>query len=355
MNPQPLLTVIVPSYNVEKYVDKCISSIVGQTYPNLEILLIDDGSTDNTGMLCDTWQERDSRIRVIHKQNEGLPYARKTGIENSTAEYVTFVDSDDWIDTNMYADMMTALLSTNSDIADCDMCLVYDDGRMEHRVNERHTTIKTMGRVESVIMVLEDHGWRTSFGTKIFKKTLFEHIQFPKRRLYGEDTIVHDLFHQTSQTVLLNSEYYFYYQRDDSATKVRNIRKEMKNYSDFSDAYYERYCFVKQHPEYHSALPFIEHKTICLCLGLLRNMMAYPQYFTDEYFKVKVEQLRSIPLTHNDKLRTVLKYEMYMIKMSPKLYKILRSVYVRIIHGANKLKITKRQTSNQMYTAFWKW
>ena len=88
---QPLLTIIVPCYNVEKYIDKCVSSIATQTYSNLEILLINDGSTDQTGAICDKWQTKDERIRVIHKQNEGVSYARKTGVENATAEYVTFV------------------------------------------------------------------------------------------------------------------------------------------------------------------------------------------------------------------------------------------------------------------------
>ena len=197
----PLLSVVVPCYNVEKYLDKCIVSIVEQTYPNLEILLIDDGSPDNSGAICDTWQERDSRIRVIHKQNEGSSYARKTGVEIATAEYITFVDSDDWIDRNMYSDMMTALLSTNSDIVQCDFCIVHEDGRIEHRVQERNTTVETMGRVEGVIMILEDHDWRTSMFTKIFKKKLFEHVEFPKGRAYGEDMIE---THRTFYAEMLN-------------------------------------------------------------------------------------------------------------------------------------------------------
>jgi len=100
MNQQSLLSDVVPCYNVEKYLDKCISSIVSQTYTNLEILLIDDSSPDNSGMMCDAWQDRDKLTRVIHKQNEGSSFARKTEVDNTTAEYVTFVDSDDWIDEN---------------------------------------------------------------------------------------------------------------------------------------------------------------------------------------------------------------------------------------------------------------
>ena len=342
---QSLLSVIVPCYNVEKYVDKCISSIVEQTYPNLEIILVDDGSTDNTRMLCDAWQERDSRIRVIHKQNEGSSYARKTGVENATAEYITFVDSDDWIDKNMYSDMMTALLSTNSDIVQCDFCIVHEDGQIEHRVQERNKTVKTMGRVEGVIMVLEDHKWRTSMFTKIFKKKLFKHIEFPKGRAYGEDMIVHNLFHYASKTAFLDKEYYFYLYRSDSVSNRQgDIKKAMKNLSDLSDAYYECYSFVNRYSEYHSVLPQVKFMTICLGISLLGNMINYSQYFSDDCFKAKANQMSSIPIFQGYHLLSFsVKIQLLVFKLNPKLYRILRLFYVRIIHVTDKLKITDKR------------
>ena len=324
LNHQPLLSVVVPCYNVEKYIDKCILSIVAQTYPNLEILLIDDGSSDNSGIICDAWQERDQRIRVIHKQNEGSSYARKTGVENATAEYVTFVDADDWIDVNMYADMMTALFSTCSDIADCDLCMVYDDGRMRHRVQERQTTIRTMGRIESMIMYLEDHRWRTSLGTKIIKKKLFDHIEFPKGRIMGEDMIIQNLYHHVTQTVFINKEYYFYFQRDDSVSRYHgDIRKELKRSNDFSDAYCECYSFVQQHPEYHKVLPQVQRETITHGFFFLRKLSIYPQYFPDGNFTDKARQIRSIPFPKGEKLYRVMKIELFILKISPGLYKLL--------------------------------
>ena len=343
---QPLLTVIVPCYNAEKYMDKCISSIANQTYPNLEILLINDGSVDQTGKLCDTWQAKDGRIRVIHKQNEGASYARKTGVENATAEYITFVDADDCIDANMYTDMMIALLSTGSDIADSDFCLVYEDGHVEHRVQERNLTIKTMGRVEGIIMILENHQWRTSLVTKIFKKNLFDHVEFPKGRVFGEDMIVQYLFHHASQSVFLNCEYYFYCIRSDSASNRQgDIIKTLKNLSDLSDAYYECYSFVKQYPEYHRALPLVKRMTARLGMRLLHNIIEYPQYLSNEFFRIKAEQLRSIPFRQEDRLRRGLEIELYILNISPKLYRILRTLYVRTIRMTNRLKITDKYPS----------
>jgi len=353
-NNQPLLTVIVPCYNVEKYVDKCISSIVNQTYSNLEILLIDDGSTDSTGKKCDEWKNRDLRIRVIHKQNEGLPYARKTGVENTTADYIAFVDSDDWIDTNMYSDMMSALLTTNSDIAQCDYCTVYEDGRVKHRVNERQSDLQVMNRMEAMKKIILKPYW-TAFWINIFKKHLFDGIVFKKELAYGEDLIIHYMFHRSSQTVYLDREYYFYLIRNDSISNHGAIQDDMKRFCEITDAWYDRYIFLKPHPEYNNIIKFVKHKTICLCMGLMRNMIVYPKCFPKEHFKYTVKQLSSISITQDDKLHKLIKFEIRIIMFNPKLYKILRTLYVFVIRITNKLKITNRKTSVRMMNVLLYW
>ena len=356
MENPPLLSVIVACYNLEKYIDKCVSSIVNQTYSNLEILLINDGSTDATGIRFDAWQEKDGRIRVIHKQNEGLSYVRKTGIENATAEYVTFVDVDDWIDRNMYADMMSALLSTNSDIAQCGYCKVFEDGRTERNNSEKKNgSFEVAGREEGVLLILEDKKWQSYLWNKIFKKRLFDHVVFQKHLNLGEDFISHDLFHHVSQSVYLYGAYYFYLQRSDSMLNVKSIPGEMKKLSDFSNAYWLRYSFVKQHPEYHSALSKMKCMSICFGISLLRNIIVYPQHFTSEYFCAKAEQMRSISLTKEDKLPRNIRIELYILKMSQNLYKFLRLLYVRIIHVTNQHKITNLKTSHFLSDLNWVW
>ena len=333
---QPLLTVIVPCYNVEKHIDKCISSIVVQTYSNLEILLINDGSTDQTGVFCNAWQAKDGRIRVIHKQNEGASYARKTGIECATAEYVTFVDADDWIDKNMYADMMSALQSTNSDIAQCDLCIVYEDGRLEHRVEERCSTMQTMGRTEGVLMVIKDRKWRTHLGCKIYKKSLFDHIEFPQGRVYGEDMIIHEIFHQASQTVFIDREYYFYLVRSDSISRQGDLQKEIKKHFDAGEAHYERFLFIDRHPEYHSLLPASKSLTIYLLISALHNMVALPQFFPQGSLNSKVMQLISIPLSKNDKISIAARVYRIAARISPKCYLFIRTLSVFRIKSDSK-------------------
>ena len=343
---QPFLTVIVTCYNVEKYLDKCILSISNQTYNNLEILLVDDGSPDSCGKICEEWKERDSRVRVIHKQNEGLAYARKTGVENATAEYVTFVDADDWIDANMYKDMMAALVSTDSDIAQCGVYLVYEDGRqIPHYHDFSQEPFEVVNRVESVLFMLEDKKWRPWMWNKIFKKHLFENIRFYKGRGYAEDDVSLYLYHKTSKNVYLNNIYYYYFQRTGGICQTINIKQELKNHLDFSDAYCERYLFVKQNSEYHSAITHIGCYAARLGIHLLRNIIAFPQYFENDYFNTKAKQICSISLYSKNKLQRSLKIDYYLLKLTkPKGYKIFRTVYVRIINLTNKLKITHKQT-----------
>ncbi len=113
------LSVIIPVYNVEKYLKECIDSVLNQSYKDIEIILIDDGSTDSSGTICDYYAQRDTRVRVLHKKNEGLVRARKSGVELVNSPYVTYVDSDDWIDSDMYETMMNEMLRTNADMACC--------------------------------------------------------------------------------------------------------------------------------------------------------------------------------------------------------------------------------------------
>lgn len=348
----PLLSIIVPCYNVEKYLDKCISSIVNQTYRNLDILLINDGSTDSTGMICDSWQKKDTRIRVIHKQNEGQAYGRKTGVENTTAEYITFVDADDWIDAHMYSEMMAALLSSGSDIAQCGVCMVYEeDGRIVHLDNEVKTGIfELVERIKGALLILENDRWHSWMWNKIFKRHLFEGIVFLKGNGYAEDFISLYLFHKANHTVFTSDEYYYYLQRNRSTTGSKNISNQLKNQCDFLDAWQDRYLFVLQHPEYNVALLTVKLWVLRLGIHLLRNIIVYSQYFTvdvDKMFYTKAKQLRAIPLTRRDGLQRGIRFEFYILKFTgAKCYRFLRSTYVMIINITNRLKITNRKTGN---------
>jgi len=329
-NESPLLTVIVPCYNAEKYIDRCVSSIVGQTYPNLEILLIDDGSADNTGALCDTWQKQDSRIRVVHQLNAGSSYTRKKGIESATADYVTFVDADDWIDKNMYAGMMSALLSTNSDIAQCGFCIVNENASPLNHIKKRVEKPEIVGREEGVLLILDDKKWKSYMWNKIFKKHLFDHVVFPKDMNRGEDMICHDLFHHASQCVYLPGEYYYYFQSVGSLLRTQDVESQIKLQYQYAQNVYSRYLFVKKYPQYHSMLQTIKERAMVEGVITLRQMVAYPQFTSGEHFQLQSKWLRAIPLSKNDALSFGFKLDIFLLKIHPKLYKLVRKFYTFI-------------------------
>ena len=128
MKANEKISVIVPVYNVKLYLHKCVDSILNQTYQNIEVLLIDDGSTDGSSDICDSYTEKDSRIKVVHKKNGGLSSARNTGLDMATGEYILFVDSDDYIDIEMIRRLYDALVKTGADMGVCNIRMVGVDG-----------------------------------------------------------------------------------------------------------------------------------------------------------------------------------------------------------------------------------
>ena len=128
MNEAPLNSAVVPVYTAEPYQDRCVQSIVDQTYKNLEIILVDDGSPDNCPAMCDAWAEKDSRIRVIHKENGGVASARNVGLDNAVGQYISFVDSDDWIDSTMIAELVSCAAEYHTDVTGMLYRIVYSNG-----------------------------------------------------------------------------------------------------------------------------------------------------------------------------------------------------------------------------------
>ena len=123
MRDRPLVSIIVPVYNVERYLNRCIKSIITQEYKELEIILVDDGSLDGCPLLCDKWAEQDKRIRVVHQANSGLSAARNTGLEMMSGEYIAFVDSDDYLDSRYVDSMLSAIISGKANMAICSICI----------------------------------------------------------------------------------------------------------------------------------------------------------------------------------------------------------------------------------------
>lgn len=209
------ISVIVPVYNVEAYLEKCVESILRQTYTNLEILLINDGSTDNSGDLCDQLALRDQRIRVIHKENGGLSDARNTGIEEASSDLIGFVDSDDYIDEDMYETLYRQMLESKAELS---MCGHYD---VYHQIPEKQVVaIQTWALIpeEAIRMVMEAKILSVTAVNKLYKKELFDQLRFEMGKIAEDAFIMIRLIHQCSKVVATNEKKYYYVHRENSIT-----------------------------------------------------------------------------------------------------------------------------------------
>lgn len=184
MENLPLISVIVPVYKVEAYLDKCISSIMNQTYQNLEIILVDDGSPDRCGAMCDEWAERDGRIRVIHKENGGLSDARNAGMAAATGELMGFVDSDDWISPEMYQLLYENMQENDSDIAACGVEMVWEDGSPSRMLTRPGRCV--LNSQEAMRAIIEESALKQPVWYKLYKTELIRAIPFEVGK-YHED------------------------------------------------------------------------------------------------------------------------------------------------------------------------
>ena len=325
-----ILSVIVPCYNAERFIEKCVSSITSQTYSDIEIIAIDDGSTDRSGEILDNIASSDSRIKVIHQPNSGSSLTREKGIGLASGEYVTFVDADDWIHPQMYGIMMEGMLKENADIAQCGVCNAYpNNGTMElrHRKTDKISSHYTKySKTEGVIKILDDREWQSYMGNKIYRKELFDNVTFPVGRFLDEDlSVMHQIFHNAAISVYFDSEFYFY--RQGSPTQTKNEKTKAKKFFDRCSARWERYEFVKAHPEYCPMQNKMENIFISVSLQALRFVVKRPELFPKHYYSHLRKQILSIRLKKKDMMPEYFsrkkELEFFLFKKTPALYKVI--------------------------------
>ena len=211
---EPLISVIVPVYKVEPYLDKCISSIANQTYKNLEIILVDDGSPDNCPAMCDAWAEKDSRIRVIHKPNGGLSDARNAGMAVATGELMAFVDSDDWIVPDMYEYLYQRLTEDNSDIAACGVQMVWENKTPSRMLTRDGNCV--LNQEEAMRAIIEESWLKQPVWYKLYKTALVRDILFPKGKCHEDVFWSYQAVGSAKKVSVSDHVGYYYLQRGGS-------------------------------------------------------------------------------------------------------------------------------------------
>ena len=223
---KPIISIIVPVYNVEKYVAKCIESIIKQDMEEIELLMIDDGSTDNSGKICDEWAAKDSRIKVMHIENRGVSSARNLGLELAQGEYIGFVDSDDYIHKSMYRVLYNTLIEEHADMVVCDFAKVYEGEKTP--VNEQeHIDIYKFTNMEALMQLHKESFKWNIVVNKLYKRELFKEVRFTEGIIFEDMDIMHKIIYQCEKILYINQTYYYYYQRSGSILRSEYTLKKI--------------------------------------------------------------------------------------------------------------------------------
>ena len=211
-----MISIIIPIYNVEKYLEKCLDSILNQTYKNLEIILIDDGSTNNSPNICNSYCEKDKRIKIIHKNNEGVSSARNKGIELSKGKYIVFIDSDDYVSNEHIEVLYDCIISNNVDLVISNLIDISEDGII---LNNEEKESFLMNKDQCLKELLsEDNFYHLCCGN-IYRKDLLEKIRFNCKYRIAEDLdFLYRYIKQISSAYFLSKNTYYYLKREGSAT-----------------------------------------------------------------------------------------------------------------------------------------
>ncbi len=230
-----MISIIVPVYKVEPYLRQCVDSILEQTYRDIEVLLIDDGSPDNCGEICDEYGRKDQRVRVFHTDNRGLSAARNLGLREAQGEYIGFVDSDDWIEPDMYEVLLRRIQETESDITTCAFWVDFITFSQTVKIPEAN--YKGTESIEALLdRKISNHVWN-----KLYHKDLFASTSFPEGCNHEDIATMHRFLNEARVVATSSEPKYHYRQRDDSITKTHTA----KNLIAFADAHLDRYDYLK--------------------------------------------------------------------------------------------------------------
>ncbi len=239
---RPLISLIVPVYNVRNYLTTCLRSIVEQTYTNLEIILVDDGSTDGSSAICDEYARNDRRVRVIHLPHGGVSAARNAGLEAATGELLGFVDSDDFIDTDMYEYLHGLLVKHDADVAACTY-LLEQEGRPSKIINNTGK-LYVFSNKEIIRALVKNDLVKNYLWAKLFKRSLFEQLTFPVGRTYEDVAVLYKVFYKSRKVVLsCVSKYHYMIHLNESIT--RGQYDPVKEYHYFLSLY-EQDRFIQE-------------------------------------------------------------------------------------------------------------
>lgn len=282
---EDLISVIVPIYNVEKYLKKCVDSIINQTYSNLEIILVDDGSPDNCALIVDEYAKKDKRIKVIHKENGGLSSARNAGLEIATGKYVGFVDSDDTISNEQYEVLYKLIKKYNTKVAFARLQKFGEDEKgniYTYPSNNEKTTDKVITIEDAIGEILLNEEVGHYVHNKLYARELFDGIEFPLGRTFEDVAILYKVLDKVDKIAYTNQKLYYYLFKRKGAITEKFSESKVKDSLDFHYAeykyFYEKYpaarkyltvSFIKSYTSLTEKLYLNNYEKLCINESLL--------------------------------------------------------------------------------------
>ena len=318
---QPLISIIIPVYKVEKYLDRCLESVVNQTYRNLEIILVDDGSPDSCPTMCDEWAKKDPRIKVIHKENNGVSSARNVALDIVNGDYIGFVDSDDYIETIMYDELMKAAIKFNADVTLCDFTV----NDINDEMNKKSENIPVIEALKQVVSGDYKYGvlWN-----KLFKSTVIKNIRMPDL-ICSEDMVFnYYALNNSERIVSLSAKLYHYSQNDEStvhkgfgkgAFQAISAREIILN--DCNDKVIKEYAL---------------YGYIVSCYFVLNDSVKNNMFF-DKFNELRALILSNKEQIYESKLFSLrIKLKTFLLSVSPVIYKrVLLTIYRKSMSHAD--------------------
>lgn len=323
-----MISIIVPVYNVQKFVKRCVESILNQTYSEIELIIVDDGSTDESGKICDELKEMDKRIRVIHQENRGLSAARNRGLVEATGEYITYIDSDDYVDTTYLEVLYKNAVRYQADISACGYRLVWED-HTKRSIGEENSAVNQYSGLEAAreIVANNKRSMITAWG-KLYHYKLREFLLYPQGRLHEDEFVTYKVLYQAKKVVETAQPLYNYFQRGKSIMNNGYSKRRL----DKVVALKEAIGFFEEKQETELATYAIKRYLLNLQIAWYRVDKYMPE--EKEILKELKQEWKTIYINHKANIRAkcslIDKISILVYDISPKMYGIVAEMVNKI-------------------------
>ncbi len=287
MKENPLISVVIPVYNVKKYLNKCVDSVISQTYSNIEIILVDDGSNDGCAEICDNYKMLDNRIIVIHKENGGLSDARNVGIDICKGKYITFIDSDDYVECNYIEYLYIIISENNADLSICEYKYISENNKVLNKFNNDEC-IKILKKKEALMELCNEVFFSNSAWAKLYLTEHFKDIRYPVGRLFEDIPTTYKLFAKCNTIVFGGKPLYNYLYRNNAISK-----------KEFTINRLDSIEFVEEMTTYISQ-EYPEYKDICKKRNFIEYVYVYKSLCSSPNYDQKISKMLYEKMTANN-------------------------------------------------------